>query len=126
VENGIAIKISGAFSRPEIAKNTIQKNSKDGVFIMDGAEPKLLENNIQDNAKAGIVIQSSAPLITHNRITRNEGNGIIVKNSHPVIHENNINDNGSRNPREDLWEDQHQVCSEWSLSRREAAGAAHP
>ncbi|MGO9137675.1 MAG: GNA1162 family protein [Syntrophales bacterium] len=93
VENGIAIKISGAFSKPQVVKNTIHKNSEAGIFITDGAQPKLTDNNIQDNMKEGIVIQSSAPLITHNRITRNERQGIIVKNSHPVISENNINDN---------------------------------
>jgi parallel beta-helix repeat protein len=93
MENGIALKMSGAFSKPQIAKNTIHKNREAGVFIADGAQPKLTENNIQDNLKEGILIQSSAPLITHNRITRNEGNGIIVKNAQPLIHENNINDN---------------------------------
>ena len=81
MENGIAIKISGAFSKPQIIKNTIHKNREAGILITDGAQPKLTENNIQDNLKEGILIQSSAPLITHNRITRNEGHGIIVKNS---------------------------------------------
>jgi len=93
MENGIAIRILGAFSKPQIIKNTIHKNREAGFFIADGAQPKLMENNIQDNLKEGILIQSSAPVITHNRITRNEGNGIIVKNAHPLIHENNINDN---------------------------------
>jgi parallel beta-helix repeat protein len=93
VENNIAIKILGAFSKPQVIKNTIHKNRDAGISIADGAQPRLMENNIQNNLKEGILIQSSAPLITHNIITRNAGNGIIVRNAHPLIAENNINDN---------------------------------
>lgn len=85
--------ISGAFSEPQIMKNTIHKNRKAAVSIADGAQPKLMENNIQDNTKEGILIQSAAPIITHNRITQNQGTGITVKKSQAIITENNINDN---------------------------------
>ncbi|HUH66857.1 MAG TPA: GNA1162 family protein [Syntrophales bacterium] len=93
LENDIAIKIIGAFSKPQITKNTIHKNRQTGVMITDGAQPNLSDNNIQDNVKDGILIQSAVPSIVHNRITRNEGNGILVKNAQPVISENNITDN---------------------------------
>ena len=59
-DNGVAVKISGAFSKPQVMKNTIHKNMEAGVFITDGAQPKISENNIQDNLKEGIVIQFHA------------------------------------------------------------------
>ncbi|HYA14914.1 MAG TPA: GNA1162 family protein, partial [Syntrophales bacterium] len=93
VENDTALMISGAFSRPQLMRNTMHKNRGAAVSIVDGAQPKLTENNIQNNAKEGILIQSSAPLITHNMITQNRGPGITVKKSQAVITENNINDN---------------------------------
>jgi len=93
LENGTAIMILGAFSKPQVVKNTIHKNREAAVSIADGAQPKLTENNIQNNAKEGILIQSSAPVILYNRITHNQGTGITVKNSQAVITQNNINDN---------------------------------
>ena len=93
IENGTALKISGAFSKPRIMKSTIQKNREAAVLIEDGAQPKLSENTIQENMKEGILIKSSAPIIDHNRITQNQGSGITVKNSHSVITENNFIDN---------------------------------
>ncbi|MEN6321447.1 MAG: GNA1162 family protein [Syntrophaceae bacterium] len=93
LENRTALKISGAFSKPQVVKNTIQKNREEAVIIGDGAQPKLAENNIQDNMKEGISIQSAAPVIKQNRITRNQGSGISVMNSHSVITENNIHNN---------------------------------
>ena len=93
LENGTAIMILGAFSKPQVVKNTIHKNREAAVSIADGAQPKLTENNIQNNAKEGILIQSSAPVILYNRITHNQGPGITVKNSQAAITQNNINDN---------------------------------
>ena len=93
LENGTAIKISGAFSKPQVVTSTIHKNKQAAISIAEGAHPKLTENTIQDNAKDGILIQSSAPVILHNRVTRNQGPGINVKNSQSVITENNITDN---------------------------------
>ena len=93
LENGTAIMILGAFSKPQVVKNAIHKNREAAVSIADGAQPKLTENNIQNNAKEGILIQSSAPVILYNRITNNQGSGITVKNSQAAITQNNINDN---------------------------------
>jgi hypothetical protein len=93
IENGTALKISGAFSKPHIMKSTIHKNRGTAVLIEDGAQPKLSENNIQDNVKEGIFIKSSAPLIERNRITQNQGSGIVVKNSQALITMNNFIDN---------------------------------
>jgi len=93
IENGTALKISGAFSKPQVMKSTIHKNRGTAVLIDDGAQPKLSENNIQDNMKEGILIKSSAPVIEYNRITQNEGSGIAVKNSQALITGNNFIDN---------------------------------
>ncbi|HVO67454.1 MAG TPA: GNA1162 family protein [Syntrophales bacterium] len=93
VENDTALMISGAFSKPQVTKNTIHKNRGAAVSIVDGAQPKLTGNSIQNNAKEGILIQSSAPVITHNMIIQNRGPGITVRKSQAVITENNINDN---------------------------------
>jgi hypothetical protein len=93
LENGTAMMILGAFSKPQVVKNTIHKNKEAAVSIADGAQPILTENNIQNNAKEGILIQSSAPVILYNRITHNQGPGITVKNSQAAITQNNINDN---------------------------------
>ncbi len=93
VENDTALMISGAFSKPQVMKNTIHKSREAAVSIADGAQPKVTENNIQDNVKEGILILSAAPIITHNRITQNRGSGITVKKSQALITENNISDN---------------------------------
>lgn len=93
VENTAALKISGAFSKPQVMNNTIHKNREAAIYIADGAQPKLTENTIHDNAGGAIVIQSASPVITHNRISKNRVSGITVKNSHSAIMENNITDN---------------------------------
>ena len=92
-ENGTALKITGAFSKPQIMKNVIQKSSASAVMISDGAQPLLQENKIQDNAREGVLIQSAAPTLSRNLITQNRGNGLAIQNSQSLIRENNIVDN---------------------------------
>ena len=93
VGNGTAIKVLGAFSKPQIIGNTIQKNKESAMMIASGAQPVLAENKIQDNEKEGILVQVSAPVIRYNMIRQNRGSGIVVKNSQAVIGENNLIDN---------------------------------
>jgi hypothetical protein len=93
VGNGTAIKVLGAFSKPQITGNTIQKNKESAMIIASGAQPVLAENKIQDNEKEGILVQVSAPVIRYNMIRQNRGSGIVVKNSQAVIGENNLIDN---------------------------------
>jgi hypothetical protein len=93
LDNANAVRISGAFSKPQMMNNTIHKNREASVIIEDGAQPKLEGNIIQDNMKEGIFVQAAAPLIMHNRITRNQGSGLVVKNSQASVTENNIVDN---------------------------------
>ena len=92
-ENNIAFKISGAFSKPDVIRNTIHKNREKAVLIEDGAMPALLENTIADNLKEGIYIQAASPSLRKNTIARNKGVGISVRDSKAVIAENNITDN---------------------------------
>ena len=93
VGNGTAIKVLGAFSKPQIIGNTIQKNKESAMMIASGAQPVLADNKIQDNEKEGILVQVSAPVIRYNMIRQNRGSGIVVKNSQAVIGENNLIDN---------------------------------
>ncbi len=91
-ENGEAVRVSGAFSRPAVLKNAIHHNET-GLSIDSGAEPTITENRIMDQAKAGIAAADAAPTILHNTIIRNQGAGLAVRNSSALIRENNIYDN---------------------------------
>jgi hypothetical protein len=91
--NGTAIRIQGTFSKPEVVKNTIQKNTEAAILIEAGAQPVLTGNVIQDNAREGIRIQSAAPVIRNNQIRQNRGPGITATNSQAVIAGNNLIDN---------------------------------
>ena len=92
-ENGSALRIAGAFSKPQIARNTIHKNREAAVLITTGAQPELTENRILDNGKEGILIQSSSPVIRRNTIARNLSTGITVQASQAAIEDNAIIDN---------------------------------
>lgn len=91
--NVVGIKILGAFSRPEIAQNTIHKNSKTGILAASGARPAITQNRIQGNVEGGIAIQDASPTVKHNLIVQNSGSGITVQNSRMSATENNIYDN---------------------------------
>jgi hypothetical protein len=91
--NGTAIMIQGAFSRPEVMKNAIQKNREAAILIEAGAQPVLAENVIQDNEREGIRIKAAAPVIRNNAIRQNRGSGIVTTNSQAVISRNNFIDN---------------------------------
>jgi parallel beta-helix repeat protein len=91
--NGTAIRIQGAFSKPEIAKNAIRKNTEAALLIESGAQPVVSGNILQDNDREGIRIQTAAPTIRNNEIRQNRGAGIALTNSRAVIAGNNIVDN---------------------------------
>ncbi len=91
--NGTAVMIQGAFSRPAVMKNAIQKNREAAILIEAGAQPVLAENVIQDNEREGIRIKAAAPIIRNNAIRQNRGSGIVVTNSQAVISRNNFIDN---------------------------------
>jgi hypothetical protein len=91
--NGTAIRIQGAFSKPQVVKNTIQKNTQAAVVVEEGASPVIEENVIQGNEREGIRIQAAAPVIRKNQIRRNRGGGIAATGSRAVISENNLVDN---------------------------------
>lgn len=92
-ENNTAIRVMGAFSKPRIQNNTIQKSTEAAVLITDGAQPVIQENRIQDNAREGLLIQSAAPIVSRNLITLNRGIGVTVQGSQALITENAILDN---------------------------------
>lgn len=92
-ENGMAITILGAFSKGQVVKNMVHKNTKTAIVIADGAQPVLIDNTVRDNLARGILIQSAAPVISRNGIIHNQGSGIVVRKSQAVINENNITDN---------------------------------
>lgn len=91
--NGQALRISGAFSRPEVRGNAIHKNREGAVVIMAGAKPLIVENTIADNQQAGIVVEAAEPTLEKNLILRNQGSGIRIRSSNAVIRENQIFDN---------------------------------
>ncbi|MDQ1278328.1 MAG: hypothetical protein QG555_1370 [Thermodesulfobacteriota bacterium] len=91
--NATAVRISGAFAKPRLVKNTVLKNKKAAVVITDGAQPVVTENRIQDNLQEGILVDGAAPTISRNSIARNGASGMDVKNSQATITENNIVDN---------------------------------
>ena len=92
-ENTTAIRVIGAFSKPLILQNTIQKNAEAAVVITEGAQPVIQENRIQDNDREGLLIQGAAPVISRNLITQNRGIGLTVQGSQALITENAILDN---------------------------------
>jgi hypothetical protein len=92
-QNNQVLKISGAFSKPLIANNSIYKNKGVALQVADGAAPLIKENSIQDNDGTGLLVQSAAPEIIQNTIARNNNNGIVVKGAGVNITQNNIVDN---------------------------------
>ncbi len=96
-ENNSAMKISGAFSKPDVVRNIFHKNRAAAMVITDGGQPHVTENHLRDNLKEALIIQGAAPVIRHNYIFRNGGNGIIVQGGSPRITRNNIYGNQSYN-----------------------------
>jgi hypothetical protein len=92
-QNNDVLKISGAFSKPLIAKNSIYKNKGVAVQVSEGSAPLIKENSIQDNDGTGLMVQSASPAIMQNTIARNNNNGIVVKGAGVNINQNNIVDN---------------------------------
>ncbi|PKN69867.1 MAG: hypothetical protein CVU54_07480 [Deltaproteobacteria bacterium HGW-Deltaproteobacteria-12] len=92
-QNNEVLKIQGAFSKPEINKNSLYKNRGIAVSVSDGAAPVIIENSIQDNDNTGLLVQSAAPEFVQNTLARNSNNGIIVKGAGINISRNNIVDN---------------------------------
>jgi hypothetical protein len=92
-QNIEVLKVQGAFSKPDITKNSIYKNRGVALWVSDGAGPLIKENSIQDNENTGLLVQSAAPEFTQNTIARNNNNGIIVKGAGINISQNNIIDN---------------------------------
>ena len=92
-QNNEVLKIQGAFSKPDITKNSIYKNKGVALSVSDGAAPVIKENSIQDNENTGLLVQSAAPEFVQNILARNNNNGIIVKGAGININRNNIVDN---------------------------------
>ena len=92
-QNNEVLKISGAFSKPLLANNSIYKNKGVAIQVSDGAAPLIKENSIQDNDGTGLMVQSAAPAIMQNTIARNNNNGIVVKGAGVNINQNNVIDN---------------------------------
>jgi parallel beta-helix repeat protein len=69
-----------ARSAPEIAMNTIQSNTRYGIYGHIRAYPQILENDISSNGNYGIYIQ---------------GNDNFKDNPRPVIHGNRLTGNGN-------------------------------
>ena len=59
--NATAVRISGAFAKPRLVKNTVLKNKEAAVVITDGAQPVVTENRIQDNLQEGILVDGGRP-----------------------------------------------------------------
>jgi len=91
--NQKGLHITGAFSQPVIAKNTIHLNANSAITIGDHARPKIMENVIELNGGRGIEVISGAPEIRMNRITNNKNSGLTVESGAALIRENNILDN---------------------------------
>ncbi len=117
-ENNVALKISGAFSKPGVLRNTIHKNREGALLISDGAKPSLIENMITDNMKEGISIRTAAPSLQKNTIARNMGFGISVHNSNAVITENNITDNRPFDMNADMTGESVNALNNWWGSMR--------
>ena len=101
-ENGSAFKITGAFSKPQVSRNTVQKNREAALAVFDGAQPVIADNRIVDNEKGGILSKGSSPVIVHNDISRNRGTGVILNRSQAGVTENNITDNEPLNMSADM------------------------
>ncbi len=112
-ENAAAIRVSGAFSKPAISKNTIQKSQGIAVVISDSAQPRLDENKIQDNEKGGIAVKGASPVIVHNTIARNRGTGIALSASQALIENNNITDNEPYNASADMKGEAVKALNNW-------------
>ncbi len=91
--NMTGISVTGAFSKPDIVRNSIHKNAKTGISAVDGARPGIFENKISGNLEGGITVQSASPAVKHNSIIQNHGSGITVHNGQLSITENNVYDN---------------------------------
>ncbi len=89
-ENKNALRISGAFSKPEITRSIFHKNRAAVLIITDGAQPLVTENNLRDNLNEALIIQGGTPIIRHNNLIRNGGNGILIQGGNPTITGNNI------------------------------------
>jgi hypothetical protein len=92
-ENNEVMKIQGAFSKPNIVKNTIYKNKGVALTVSDGAAPVIKENSLHDNDNTALLVQSAAPEFIQNTVARNGNNGIVVKGAGINISHNNIVDN---------------------------------
>ncbi len=92
-QNNEVLKIQGAFSRPEIIRNSIYKNRGIALLVSDGAAPLIRDNCIQDNENTGLLVQSASPEFVQNILARNNNNGIAVKGAGINISRNNIVDN---------------------------------
>ncbi|MEN6374206.1 MAG: GNA1162 family protein [Smithella sp.] len=92
-QNNDVLKIQGAFSKPEIVRNSIYRNKGVALWVTDGATPVIKENSIQDNENTGLLVQSAAPEFGQNILARNKNNGIIAKDAGVSITKNNIVDN---------------------------------
>lgn len=101
-ENASALRVTGAFSKPVIAGNTIRKNRGVAVRITDGAQPKLENNGIQDNETGGVAVKGAAPVLLHNTISKNRGTGVALSDSQASMTENNITDNEPFNVTADM------------------------
>jgi len=53
VGNGTAIKVFGAFSKPQIIGNTLQKNKEAAMMIASGAQPVLARIKFRIMKKKG-------------------------------------------------------------------------
>jgi hypothetical protein len=112
-ENLTALKIVGAFSRPELQRNFIHKNKQSAVIIRDGAQPRLIDNMIVDNLGDGVVIESSSPAVQDNVIARNQGIGIRVQTSNALIRGNKILDNIPLDMQADMTGESVQALDNW-------------
>ncbi len=111
--NLMALKIMGAFSRPELQRNAIHKNKESAILIRDGAQPRLVENMIVDNLREGVVIESASPVVRDNVIARNRGIGIRIQTSNAVIAGNKILDNGPFDMQADMSGEPVQALENW-------------
>ena len=93
VNNIDGIRVIGAFSEPEVLKNTIHKNNGIGLVVQEGARPTIEGNTIRENRKGGVLVEGAAPILVHNMIVQNSGWGVSVVKSDAEIRENNIHDN---------------------------------
>ncbi len=112
-DNGQALKISGAFSRPALHRNMIHHNREEGVVISAGAQPVLTENSINDNGKAGVYSEAASPVLNDNLILRNQGCGIIVQKSTARLGGNKLRDNKPLDMQADMTGEPVQALDNW-------------